>query len=124
MTSGFKRHVDDGVALYNSGLSLTQIGKRYYASRQTIAKYLEAAGVVLRSRGGANNPEGNAPRQRRLEPHADQVIAMYAAGESLSAIAEHFGFDAKAVRRLLKRHGVTIRSRGGNNNPTGIRGRR
>ena len=123
MTSGFKRHVDDGVALYNSGLSLTQIGKRYYASRQTIAKYLEAAGVVLRSRGGVNNPEGNAPRQRRLAPYADEVIAMYAAGKSLSAIADHFGFEATSVKRLLKRHGVTMRPRGGNNNPTGRRAR-
>ena len=123
MTSGFRRHIGDGVALYNSGQSLAQIAKRYYTSRQTVRKYLEAAGVTMRSRGGTNNPTGYAPRQRRIAEHADEVLAMYKSGKSASAIAQRFGFEATAVRRLLKRHGVTMRPRGGNNNPTGRRAR-
>lgn len=53
--------------------------------------------------------------ERRLDPA--QVVALYAEGHSLAALAERFGVSKEAIRQTLKRDGVELRKRGGNQGP-------
>lgn len=124
MTSSFKRHLETAIAEYQAGDSLSQIAKRYHTTRQTVRNYFfKALDIEVRPRGGANNPGGHGLNRRRFDPHVPRAVAMYAEGHSCAQIAAHFGFEATAVIRHLRRAGVVLRPRGGNNNPMGVRRR-
>ena len=53
--------------------------------------------------------------ERRLDPA--QVVALYAEGHSLAALAERFGVSKEAIRKAVQREGVPLRKRGGNQGP-------
>lgn len=60
-------------------------------------------------------------RRRLLPPSI--VIARYQAGELSGQIAAAYHATPEAVRALLRRHQVSLRGRGGPNNPNGGRDR-
>lgn len=52
---------------------------------------------------------------RKLDPA--EVATLYRQGQSLAALAQRFGVSKEAIRQTLKREGVELRKRGGNQGP-------
>jgi DNA invertase Pin-like site-specific DNA recombinase len=88
---------------YRTGETLVEIGAATGVSRATVERRLKAAGVVLR-------PAGWRPGRRRRVVEDEDLVARYAAGESLNAIAAATGLYPTAVYYRLRRAGVELRS--------------
>ena len=88
-------------AAYMAGQSTAALGRRYACSPTTIAKYLRACGVSLRSARFASVPiDAAALRRMYLEDR-----------RSIAAIAAHFGVCASTIGNKRRRYGIPIRSR-------------
>ena len=98
---GKRRFTDEGAAeftrLYQSGESLTEIGKRYEVSTQVVRRYLIRAGVQLRPVG--------APAFWTEERKAE-ATRRYRAGEGLGFIATTMGCGRDTLQRTLIELGI------------------
>lgn len=90
-------NTDDLVQLYKAGLSVNKIGAAYGASAGTISRHLKAAGI---------EPTGN-----RLIFDEAAALRAFQDGGSVKAIAERFGVQRSTIVALLRKHGITPRSR-------------
>lgn len=92
--------IEDVVAGYQSGRSLTDLAQEFGIHHRTVAGHLEERGVARRV-----NLTKMSPADVRL------AAIRYRAGKSLAAVGKALNVDASTVQRALKRAGVTIRQR-------------
>jgi predicted transcriptional regulator len=95
-------------ALYARGWSMRRIAAELHYSQTSVQRYLHAAGVQVRPRGGVNG--------RTLS--AEEVLEtaqLYGRGLSMAAIADLLGLTVSSVHERLHKIGVAVRPRGGPN---------
>lgn len=85
------------VALYESGVSMLELSRRFGAHRHTVARHLERAGIEVRA-------------QKKMTPELlDQARAHDESGHTLAEIGELLGLEASTIGKALKRAGVRLR---------------
>jgi DNA-binding Lrp family transcriptional regulator len=94
---------DEMIRRYRAGETLVEVGAAMGVSGTTVERRLKRAGVVLR-------PAGWRPGRRRPDVEDEDLVARYAAGESLGAIGAATGLHPTAVHYRLRRAGVEMRS--------------
>ena len=89
-------NTDDLVQLYKAGMSTKMIGAAYGVSAHVVRRHIKAAGVVVTSKS-----------------IFDEAAALRAFqdGASVKAVAERFGVQRNTITALLRKHGITPRSR-------------
>ena len=92
---------------FEEQLSLKKVGDRLGVSNDTVRKHLLAAGYVPRKRGES--------RRLRKSPFTDtdlaEMVRLYCVeGQSSMEIASHYNCSDVVVRKVLKRHGVRLRT--------------
>lgn len=92
---------DELRAGYNAGQSTLALARRYACSPTTIAKYLRACGVALRS-----------PRFTAIAVDAEALRRAYL-GErrTIAAIAAQFGVSASTIGNKRRGYGIPVRPR-------------
>lgn len=93
-------------ARYEAGSSLAQIAAVAGINLSRIANILRRRGVTLRRRGGTRLADTD-----RVQIPPEQMVELYLAGRTLAQIAALAGSDRKRITGILKRRGVTVRSR-------------
>lgn len=92
---------DELCAGYIAGQSTGALARRYACSPTTIAKYLRASGISLRSSRFASVAiDVGALRQMYLGER-----------RTIAAIAAHFGVSASTIGNKRRRYGIPIRPR-------------
>lgn len=94
---------DDLIQRYLAGESLNSLTKLYRTDRSTIREVLDVHGI---------KPRGQAEATRlatAANVDSAALVARYAVGESVHALAKAFGVDPYAVRRVLSEAEVTAR---------------
>jgi hypothetical protein len=108
------KQVQQGIALYQSGLSQAAAARRCGISLTALQKYLRESGV---------NSHRVMWNQRRI----DEAVDLYASGLSLKAVSQKMGSNPLRVRQKLESRGIGIRDEGfyskGERNPSWKRGR-
>ena len=94
--------VDELLALYESGLGLTELGALFGMHRQTVQAHLLRRGMGLRSELRVFSPE-----------EVVELVRLYEAGSSSYQLAAKFDAQQSTVWRTLKAAGVVMRSHGG-----------
>lgn len=89
--------------MYESGMTVRQIGAKVNVPPTTVARYLKNAGVQLRNPGAPHNP---------ILDDADFLRQEYEGGKSTTEIGKEIGVTASRVREWLVRHGIKTRSAG------------
>jgi DNA-directed RNA polymerase specialized sigma24 family protein len=99
-----RRYVDDRAVAeaYLSGLSTTEVGKRFGVDSSTIGLWLHDMGVEVRKA---------APKKKAVSD--EEVVSMYTGGLSTIQIAEKVGLSPATIQNRLKSSKVPIRSVGG-----------
>lgn len=92
--------VDEVIAAYSSGESMTAIATRYGVHRVTVRRYLDLAGK------GRAMPMPISPDQ------VSQAIDLYHQGLTLKQVAAQLGFTSETIRKYLHRSGVALRAKG------------
>lgn len=90
--------------LYESGMSMKEVGDVIGLSEPTVRRALKSMGVKSRP-----------PSQRRVlsDPLSRiNVVTMYKSGMTISAIANQLGHTSKVVSDILKDEGIEIRTSG------------
>ncbi|QHK19831.1 hypothetical protein GU243_08890 [Pseudarthrobacter psychrotolerans] len=87
----------DIAARYQQGWSSRQLAEVYSVSKTSIVALLREAGVPIR-------------RQGLSDSYVQEITKHYAAGASLAAIGNAYGVSADTVRKLLLKHGITLRN--------------
>lgn len=83
--------------LYESGVSMLELSRRFGAHRHTVARHLERAGIEVRA-------------QKKMTPELlDRARALYEAGHTLAEVGELLGLEASTIGKALKRAGVGLR---------------
>jgi len=94
--------IDDLIAAYQAGATISQLAADYGVHRTTVAEHLDRHGV---------------PRHHeRTAWDADilnEAAELYATGLSLAGVAHQFGIDAQTVANRFRRAGVAVRPRRG-----------
>jgi hypothetical protein len=101
-------------AMYESGMTLQELGRLYGLSFGSVGYHLKQVGTRMHSRGRPRGRRDPAPRRHRFDG-ADwkSAIAAYRAGATLRGIAkEMIGCSHETVRKELVRRGVEIRGKG------------
>ena len=88
---------DNLVQLYQAGVSCPKLGKQFGVSANVVRRHLKAAGVPL---------TGN-----RLIYDEATALEMFNNGGSVKAIAETLSVQRNTITALLRKHGITPRSR-------------
>lgn len=88
------------IDLYNSGISSTNIGKKYNCSPGTILTLLKKNSVKIRSLSDAI----------RLKLPDKEIVELYNSGLSMSKLGEKYGCSSPSIGFCLKRNNVKIRS--------------
>jgi hypothetical protein len=96
-----RKVVEDVINLYESGLTSTDIGKKYSVSNVTISRVLKKHNIELRK-----------PKGKKSELSNEVFYEMYFSGNTLGEIAEKAGIKERAVMNRLKKMGVKF-PRGG-----------
>lgn len=99
------------VELYESGLSMPEVGRKLYLSPSGVKRRMEQAGVPRRSRREA---AALAAKQMpwRLGAEVEQcLIVLYGLGVPMAEITRWMGVSRSAVTRVAKRNGVALRRR-------------
>jgi hypothetical protein len=96
--------IEDLVALRERGEGLASIAKRFGVDRKVIKRLLEKAGAYAPVKPGPRKPHN--VRTAALRNATPVMIDLFNAGNSLTAIAEHFRADRGTVRRILREAGV------------------
>ncbi|HYW88094.1 MAG TPA: hypothetical protein VFB50_10015, partial [Chloroflexota bacterium] len=111
------------LALYASGLTLEEIGRKYSVTLQAVAWHLSGAGYSARATGAnLQLPETIAKAKRnhtRGRAHhayrgldTGSVIAAYETGLSVHAVGLEFGVTGATIARLLQSAGHKRRRAG------------
>lgn len=87
---------------YEAGESTTSLQKHFGKGRSVLCRNLKAMGVEIRPVRERHNCLTD---EQELE-----VCDLYAQGENFAAIGKRFGFSAMAIKRVLQRHRVPLRS--------------
>ena len=94
-----QQQIDDIKALYESGKTDKEIGKKYNATRRTIAKLRKAIGVISRSPKQA--------QKSRFDPDfVKKVTELRLSGLSMPEIVAKIGRSLSAVGRVCQKYGL------------------
>jgi lambda repressor-like predicted transcriptional regulator/transposase-like protein len=93
-------------ASYEAGNTLSQIAAAAEINLARVANILHRRGLKLRGRGATRLAD-----TERVKIPPEQMVELYAAGSTLVQITALAGSDRKRITAILKRRGVTIRSR-------------
>ena len=94
--------IDDVIAAYQAGATISQLAMEFGVHRTTLAGHLDRHGVPRHS-------EQTAWDDEILKEAAEQ----YTGGRSLADVAERFGIDAQTVANRFRLAGVPVRPRRG-----------
>lgn len=116
----------DAIRRYESGESLTVLGREHNVAPKTLKRMLDASGVHIRSTQEASRAalallpdEWHETRrakvvavlkERRIVMPDDEIIRRYQAGESENALAESFDVSRTLIRHRILEAGITPRS--------------
>jgi flagellar motor switch/type III secretory pathway protein FliN len=89
-------NVDHAVKLYQSGKTIAECAAVTNVSKSVIGRALKARDIACRS---------------RRTPEPPNLIADYAAGESVKSLALRHGIERSAVNRMLSEAGIAHRNR-------------
>lgn len=84
------------VQRYNAGATVYELAPEFGIGRQTVSKYLKAAGVQFRL-------------SSLTEAEVEEVIWLYGTGLSLAKVGERVGREASLIHLTLRREGITCR---------------
>ena len=87
---------DEVITLYQQGVPVRDICRRYSISKQQVSDLRNARGIPRRPRGLSDE------QKRQAEQH-------YLAGQSCATIGRQFGVHAETVRRYLRTTGIALR---------------
>lgn len=94
------------VTRYQAGESLKQIAAAYGTSDNTVRRLLEDQGVQRRP---------GRVTAKRTDPESEardgEIVELYGEGVSTVTLSKRYGLATSAVRSILLRNGVTLRSR-------------
>lgn len=93
--------VDAIAAAYLAGSTLAELSKQHGIHVQTIKAHLRRANTQLR------------PAIKVTPAITAHAVQLYKAGHSTIEIGQRFGVSDNAIAAALRRHGITLRSRGG-----------
>lgn len=93
----------DAIRLYQSGLTLQEVGNQLGVDGVTILMTLRRAGVPTRGHGGPK------PKRRLRVANPDGIIAAYASGIPEQQIAKDSGCSRCVIARLLTERGIQRR---------------
>lgn len=96
-----RARVERAAALYQQGLSTTEVAKRLGVGGPCVSRLLQRAGVTTRTRVDYQPPVD-----------LEQAIRRYEAGEGYSAIAKDMRIYSGRLRQLLAEAGVPLRGPG------------
>lgn len=114
--------LDEITAFYREGHTFAETAERFGTDGAAISKLLLVAGVekhphkkdiieaARQLQGGQRNHHSSRKGESILADSKDEVVRLYADGDSLTEIADRFGCGRHAVAKLLRDEGVTIRS--------------
>lgn len=91
--------VDELVALYHEGLSLSELGERFRVHHRTAAAHLVRRSVPMRAKGLS-------------DVQVPEAVRLYEDGMTLMEVGLIYDVSQGAVRRAVAAEGVTIRLRG------------
>jgi AraC-like DNA-binding protein len=87
--------VDEAVAGYKAGATLSELAARLRVDRKTLSPHLKARGVQLR---------------RTMTPaEVEQAVKLYAQGLSVARIADRLGYHTTSVYLKMRAAGVPMR---------------
>lgn len=122
---GYEGYLEALPPLYESGLSLREVGRLFDICGDSVAYRLRNMGIKLRKRGGFNNvTDKNKKGIHFLEEqdktalklgycnYLDAIKRMYLAKFSSSEIAKYFGVTGPAIRYRLVKMGIPMRTPG------------
>ena len=89
--------IDNMVQLYESGESISALGRRYGCSNPTITKRLRDRGIEI--------------RHQDVTVDVDALIELYNSGVSVKALAKRFECSRDVIVRRLESRGITPRNR-------------
>lgn len=91
------------VAAYQRGDSLSEVARAEHIAKTTVKRYLLAAGVTMRPKGGK--------RPNTFEEDEIELIEWlyWGMGYSLSAVGRYMGINANVVLKRMQRHGIPRR---------------
>ena len=98
--------IDDLIAAYRAGATISQLAVEFGIHRTTVAGHLDRRGLPRRSEQTAWDDET-----------LTQAAELYATGLSLADVADQFGIDAQTVANRFRRAGVAVRPRRGWTSP-------
>lgn len=90
-------NTDNLVQLYKAGISSNSIADAYGVSGDIVRRHLREAGIALTGNKSVYDEAA--------------ALAAFHEGTSVKAIAERFGFQRSTIASLLRKHGITPRSR-------------
>ncbi len=88
--------IDELIHLRSLGMSEIELASRFNASRTTIRRRLDAAGIPMMGR-------------ERVRLPINDIIELYRSGMSENAIAERYSTSRPAIRNRLLKAGIAIR---------------
>ena len=94
---------DEAIRLYESGMSLKEVGERLGCSYMTVRSRLKNRGIVIRN------------RRARIPPSVErEICALYDQGLTNEQIASKFGICPPTVTKIARRGGCTLRGKNSN----------
>lgn len=96
---------------YRAGASLVELAQRYGADHRTIKRILERAGVTLRTAAQTKRMKAAHRSLHYRHPREPEILAAYANGIPARDISQTLGIHHAHLIRVLKRNGVTPRTR-------------
>ncbi|MDZ7733900.1 MAG: helix-turn-helix domain-containing protein [Acidimicrobiia bacterium] len=94
--------VDQLVAAYEAGASMTEVAALYHIHHTTVLLHLRRRGVPTR-----------ANVRKLTDQDAHRAARYYQSGESLATVGKRFGVDAQTIRREFAKAGLETRPRPG-----------
>lgn len=88
------------VVLYEAGESMVELGKKFECNRQTVARQLKSAGVILRE------------QRIRTPAFNHRARALYEQGNSLDEVAQMLGVQGTTINREVRAAGGQLRQQG------------
>lgn len=98
--------------LYESGLTMREVGERVGISSSSVLRSLKKMGVKSRRQGHAKVLVHMRRESGFKVADGPSLIARYESGEPMESIARSLRVCPRTLRRFLRVHGVTIRGRG------------
>jgi transposase len=99
---GFEAKMRHAHEQYMTGRTLADVAAELGMHRADLGKSFHRRGLAIRPRGWNGGPN-------RLDMPTDDIVSRYSDGESVKAIAEHFGVSRGVIHRRLTEANVTPR---------------